>query len=67
MITSQPVHPRQSHAGYASFGILMRTGNALLSADPVDLGAPSELIGAAEPMSIEAVLADRIARLGERC
>jgi hypothetical protein len=48
------------------YGIGSRIG-ARSSADPVDLGAPSELIGAAEPMSIEAVLADRIARLGERC
>jgi hypothetical protein len=31
------------------------------SADPVDLGARSDLIGAPEPMSIEAVLADQIA------
>ena len=36
-----------------------RTGisDLLISADPVDLGAQSDLIGAPEPMSIEAVLA----------
>jgi hypothetical protein len=32
----------------------------LFSADPVDLGGQSDLIGAPEPMSIEAVLADQI-------
>jgi hypothetical protein len=35
----------------------MYTYNARYSADPVDLGAQSDLIGRAEPMSIEAVLA----------
>jgi hypothetical protein len=30
-------------------------------ADPVDLGAQSDLICAPEPMSIEAVLADQLA------
>jgi hypothetical protein len=35
----------------------MRAGNVLYSADPVDLGAQSDLIGAPEPMSVEAVLA----------
>ena len=35
--------------------------DSLTSADPVDLGAQSDLIGAAEPMSIEAVLAGQIA------
>src|SRR5215467_7492738 len=35
--------------------------NALYSADPVDLGAQGDLIGAPEPMSIEAVLAGQIA------
>jgi hypothetical protein len=30
-------------------------------ADPVDLGAQNDLIGAPEPMSIEAVLAGQIA------
>jgi hypothetical protein len=35
----------------------MRARNALYSADPGDLGAQSDLIGAPEPMSIEAVLA----------
>jgi len=34
----------------------MYKSNALLSADPVDLGAQSDLIGAPDPMSIEAVL-----------
>jgi hypothetical protein len=32
-------------------------GNVRYSADPVDLGAQSDLIGAPEPMSIEVVLA----------
>jgi len=35
--------------------------DALLSADPVNLSAQNDLIGAPEPMSIEAVLADQIA------
>ena len=35
--------------------------NALISADPVDLGAQNDLIGAPEPMSIQAVLAGQIA------
>ena len=35
--------------------------NALYSADPGDLGAQGDLIGAPEPMSIQAVLADQIA------
>jgi hypothetical protein len=35
-------------------------------ADPVDLGAQSDLICAPEPMSIEAVLADQLRRLGYR-
>jgi hypothetical protein len=34
--------------------------NARYSADPVDLGAQSDLICAPEPMSIEAVLADQL-------
>ena len=34
-----------------------RDHDALYSATPVDLGAQSDLIGAPEPMSIEAVLA----------
>jgi hypothetical protein len=36
---------------YAGQRIEMHTTNALLSADPVDLGAQSDLIGAPEPMS----------------
>ena len=39
----------------------MSSSTDLSSADPVDLGAQSDLIGAPEPMSIEAVLADQIA------
>jgi hypothetical protein len=35
--------------------------NARYSADPVDLGAQTDLIGAPEPMSIEAVLVGQIA------
>jgi hypothetical protein len=35
----------------------MRAGDMLSSADPVDLGAQSDLIGVPEPMSIEDVLA----------
>jgi hypothetical protein len=38
----------------------MRSSNARYSADAVDLGARSGLIGAAEPMSIQAVLAVQI-------
>ena len=40
---------------------------ALIPPDPGDIGAQSDLIGAPEPMSIEAVLADQIggvARVG---
>jgi hypothetical protein len=35
----------------------MHAGSALTSANPVDLGAQSDLIGAPEPMSIDAALA----------
>jgi hypothetical protein len=44
----------------------MHAEAALSSADPVDLGAQSDLIGAPEPMSIEAVLAGEVGRLGYR-
>ena len=39
----------------------MRSSKTRYSADAVDLGARSGLSGAAEPMSIEAVLAGQIA------
>jgi hypothetical protein len=42
---------------YAKLRMSMRLGNVRYSADPVDLGAQSDLIGVLEPMSIEAVLA----------
>ncbi len=42
---------------YAKLCMSMQLGNARYSADPVDLGAQSGLIGAPEPMSTEAVLA----------
>jgi hypothetical protein len=41
---------------HAALRIRRRWRNALYSADPVDLGAQSDLIGAPEPMSIEAAL-----------
>jgi hypothetical protein len=41
---------------HASLRIIMHRSSALNSADPVDLGAQSDLIGAPEPMSIEAAL-----------
>jgi hypothetical protein len=44
------VQRRENHRAYAG-------SEAHATADPVDLGAPSDLIGAHEPMSIEAVLA----------
>jgi len=45
--------------GYTQPDMSMRLSNTLSSADPVDSGAQSDLIGAHEPMSIEAVLAAR--------
>jgi hypothetical protein len=42
---------------YAEFRMCMHLLNTLNPADPVDLGAQSDLIGAPEPMSVEAVLA----------
>jgi hypothetical protein len=43
--------------GYAFAGIYAAAIYALFSAESGDLGAQSDLIGASEPMSIEAVLA----------
>jgi hypothetical protein len=43
----------ESHVAPSTTG----SPDARSSADPVDLGAQSDLIGAPEPMSVEAVLA----------
>jgi hypothetical protein len=44
---------RESHRAYAGH----EPSEAHTTADPDDLGAPSDLIGAHEPMNIEGVLA----------
>jgi hypothetical protein len=44
---------RYSHRAYAGH----EPSEAHTTADPIDLGAPGDLIGPPEPMSIEAVLA----------
>jgi hypothetical protein len=44
---------------YAWLCIYASRRDALISADPVDLGARSDLIGARQPMSIEAARSPR--------
>jgi hypothetical protein len=53
----------QPSMGYAKLCMSMRLGNARYSANPVDLGAQSDLIGAPESVSTEAVLAAPIGGL----